>query len=95
MSISVIHNNYYAQFVSVHFPIQENIACGLMFAVCLKRDSKSLFFATTTTIHIFGLIKVRATFTPVRDSESKNYVYNKVETPGSSITITQIRKIDR
>ena len=93
MSIGVIHNNYYAQFVSVHFLIQENIACGLMFAVCLKRDSKSIFFATTTTIHIFGLIKVSATFTPV-DSESKNYVYNKVETPGSSITITQIREID-
>ena len=58
MSISVIHNNYYAQFVSVHFLIQENIAWGLMFAVCLKRDSKSIFFATTTTIHISGLIKV-------------------------------------
>ena len=94
MSISVIHNNYYAQFVAVHFLIQENIVWGLMFAVCLKRDSKSIFFATTTTIHIFGLIKVSATFTPV-DSESKNYVYNKVETPGSSITITQIREIDR
>ena len=93
MSIGVIHINYYAQFVSVHFLIQENIARGLMFAVCLKRDSKSIFFATTTTIHIFGLIKVSATFTPV-DSESKNYVYNKVETPGSSITITQIREID-
>ena len=90
MSISVIHNNYYAQFVPVHFLIQEN----LMFAVCLKRDSTSIFFATTTTIHIFGLIKVSATFTPV-DSESKNYVHNKVETPGSSITITQIREIDR
>ena len=59
-----------------------------MFAVCLKRDSKSIFFATPTTIHIFDLIKVTATMTPV-DSESKNYVY---ETPGSSITITQIMK---
>ena len=94
MSISVIHNNYYAQFVPVHSLIQENIAWSLMFAVCLKRDSKSIFLATTTTIHIFGLIKVSATFTPV-DSESKNYVYYKVETPGSSVTITQIREIDR
>ena len=80
MSISIIHNNYYAQFVSVHFLIQENVTLGLMFAVCLKRDSKSIFFVTTTTIHIFGLIKVTATITPV-DSESKSYVRDKVETP--------------
>ena len=59
-----------------------------MFAVCLKRDPKSTFFATPTTIHIFGLIKVTAKMSPV-DSESTNYVY---ETPGSSITITQIMK---
>ena len=62
-----------------------------MFAVCLKRDSKSIFFATTTTIHIFGLIKVTATITPV-DSESKNYVYDKVQTRGSSIQALQLLK---
>ena len=55
------------------------VTLGLMFAVCLKRDSKSIFFATPTTIHIFGLIKVTATMTPV-------------DSPGSSITITQIMK---
>ena len=94
MSISVIHNNYYAQFVSVHFLIQENIAWGLMFAVCLKRDSKSIFFATTTTIHISGLIKVTATITPI-DSESNNYVYDKVKTPGSSTQALQLLKLGK
>ena len=94
MSISVIHNNYYAQFVSVHFLIEENIAWGLMFAVCLKRDSKSIFFATTTTIHISGLIKVTATITPI-DSESNNYVYDKVKTPGSSTQALQLLKLGK
>ena len=65
-----------------------------MFAVCLKRDSKSIFFVTTTTIHIFGLIKVTAAITPV-DSESKNYVYDKVETPGSSIQALQLLKLGK
>ena len=65
-----------------------------MFAVCLKRDSKSIFFVTTTTINIFGLIKVTATITPV-DSESKNYVYDKVETPGSSIQALQLLKLGK
>ena len=55
------------------------VTLGLMFAVCLKRDSKSIFFATPTTIHIFGLIKLTATMT-------------RVDSPGSSITITQIMK---
>ena len=55
------------------------VTLGLMIAVCLKRDSKSIFFATPTTIHIFGLIKLTATMTPV-------------DSPGSSITITQIMK---
>ena len=63
-----------------------------MFAVCLKRDSKSIFFATTTTIHIFGLIKVTATITPV-DSESNNYVY--VKTPGSSTQALQLLKLGK
>ena len=45
MSISLMYNNYYAQFVSVHFLIQENVTLGLTFAVCHKRDSKSIFFA--------------------------------------------------
>ena len=51
MSISLIHNNYYAQFVSVHSLIQENVTlsltfavCRLPFAVCHKRDFKSIFF---------------------------------------------------
>ena len=65
-----------------------------MFAVCLKHDSKSIFFATTTTIHIFGLIKVTATITPV-DSESNNYVYDKVETPGSSTQALQLLKLGK
>ena len=46
MSISLIHNNYFAKFIPVHFLIQEieNVTLGLMFAVCRKRDSKSLDF---------------------------------------------------
>ena len=67
----------------------------LTFAVCRNRrnrDSKncSIFLLTTTTIHKFGLIKVTATITPV-DSESL-YVDGKVETSGSSISVTQVRK---
>ena len=46
MSISLIHNKYFAKFVLVHFLIQEieNVTLGLMFAVCRERDSKSLDF---------------------------------------------------
>ena len=55
------------------------VTLGLMIAVCLKRDSTSIFFATPTTINIFGVIKLTATMTPV-------------DSPGSSITITQIMK---
>ena len=46
MSISLIHNNYFAKFIPVHFLIQEieNFTLGLMFAVCRKRYSKSLDF---------------------------------------------------
>ena len=52
----------------------------------------SIFLSTTVTIHKFGLrIKVTATITPV-DSESLNYVDGKVETSGSSMTITHVRK---
>ena len=82
MSISLIHNKYFAPFVSVHFLNQENVTLGLMFAVCHKQNSKHIFLPTT--IHIFGLIKVTATITTV-DSESKNYVQDKVKTPGSRI----------
>ena len=44
MSISLIHNNYFAKFVPVNFLVQGNVILGLMFAVCRKRDSKSLDF---------------------------------------------------
>ena len=46
MSISLIHNKYFAKFIPVHFLIQEieNFTLGLMFAVCRKRYSKSLDF---------------------------------------------------
>ena len=44
MSISLIHNNYFAKFVPVNFLIQGNVTLGLMSAVCRKRDSKSLDF---------------------------------------------------
>ena len=60
----------------------------------LFRPVKSIFFATTTTIHIFGLIKVTATITPV-DSESNNYVYDKVKTPGSSTQALQLLKLGK
>ena len=42
MSISLIHNNYFAKFVPVNFLIRGNVTLGLMFTVCRKRDSKSL-----------------------------------------------------
>ena len=46
ISISLIHNNYFAKltFVPVNFLIGGNVTLGLMFAVCRKRDSKSLDF---------------------------------------------------
>ena len=44
MSISLIHNNYFAKFVPVNFLIRGNVTLGLMFTVCRKRDSKSLDF---------------------------------------------------
>jgi len=88
MSISLIHNKYYAQFVSVHFLIQENVTLGLMFVI----NATLNLFSLPTTIHVFGLIKVTATITPV-DSESKNYVQDKVETPGSSIQALQLLKL--
>ena len=44
MSITLIYDNYFAKFVPVHFLIQENVTLGILFAVCLKRDSKSLDF---------------------------------------------------
>ena len=44
MSISLIHNNYFAKFLPVHFLIQENVTLGILFAVCRKRHSKSLDF---------------------------------------------------
>ena len=46
MSTSLIHNNYFAKltFVPVNFLIGGNVTLGLMFAVCRKRDSKSLDF---------------------------------------------------
>ena len=70
MSISLIHNNYFAKFVPVNFLIQGNVTLGLMFAVCRNATlNLSIFLSTTTTIHKFGLIKVTATITPV-DSES-------------------------
>ena len=49
MSISLIHNNYFAKFVPVNFLIRRNVTLGLMFAVCRKRDS---------------IEKLRFTFTP-------------------------------
>ena len=44
MSISLIHNNYFAKSVPVNFLIRGNVTLGLMFAVCRKRDSISLDF---------------------------------------------------
>ena len=44
MSISLIHNNYFAKFVPVNFLIRGNVTLGLIFAVCRKRDSISLDF---------------------------------------------------
>ena len=46
MSISLIHNNYFAKltFVPVNFLIGGNVTLGLMFAVCRKPDSISLDF---------------------------------------------------
>ena len=44
ISISLIHNNYFAKFVPVNFLIGGNVTLGLMFAVCRKRDSISLDF---------------------------------------------------
>ena len=44
MSISLIHNNYFAKFVPVNFLIRGNVTLGLMFAVCRKRDFISLDF---------------------------------------------------
>ena len=41
MSITPIYDNYFAKFVPVHFLIQENVTLGILFAVCLERDSKS------------------------------------------------------
>lgn len=92
MSISLIHNNYYAQFVSVQFLLQENVTLGLMFAVCHKRDSTSIFFANynpyiwSHNIYChdhsrqFGIEELRL-------RQSRNAMFKH-----SSITITQIRK---
>ena len=44
LSTSLIHNMYFAKFVPVYFLIQGNVALGLMFAICRKRDSKYLDF---------------------------------------------------
>ena len=52
MSISLIHNNYFAMFVPVNFLIRGNVTLGLMFAVCRKRDSISLDFPLNGSINL-------------------------------------------
>ena len=53
MSISLIHNNYFAMFVvPVNFLIRGNVTLGLMFAVCRKRDSISLDFPLNDSINL-------------------------------------------
>ena len=49
MSISLIHNNYFAMLVPVNFLI---LVLGLMFAVCRKRDSISLDFPLNGSINL-------------------------------------------
>ena len=90
MSISLIYNNYYAQFVSVHFLIQENVTLGLMFAVCHKRDSKSIFFANNNP-YIWS--HKRYCHDHSRRFGIEQWVYDKVETPGSSIQALQLLKL--
>ena len=92
MSISLIYNNYYAQFASVHFLIQENVTLGLTFAICHKRDFKSIFFANYNPYiwsqksychdhsRRFGIEELR-----LRQSRNARFKH-------SGITITQIRK---